>query len=134
MHCLLTRSVVLLCALALTACTTMNVVSDRGATPAQDPATLMKSMHVDDQVRITTLDSAVHALRLTAVSEAELTGVPEGSLVATSVPVGQIARIERREVAPGKTTLLVLGVIGTVVLVVLAAEAAAAAALLSGAH
>lgn len=131
MHTLLTRSVVLLCALALTACTTMNVVDLHGAAPAKVAPALTKSVHVDDQVRITTLDGTLHALRLTSVSETELTGVPEGSQVATSIPADQIARIERREFAPGKSSLLALGVVATVAIVVVAVAAVAAIALLA---
>lgn len=111
------RSVALACALALAACTSMQVVSDRGATAAADTPVTTTSLHVDDQVRITTRDGSVRLLRLTAVSDTELAGVPPGATAVTTIPADQVARIERREISAGKTTLAVIGGIGTAALI-----------------
>ena len=134
MHSLPRRAVALLCALALTACTTLNVVDDRGATPTQDPPALTKSVRADDRVRITTLDGRMRVLRLTSVTDSELTGHAEGSVQSMSIPAGQVARIERRDVSVGKTSLLVLGVIATAALVIVAVEGLAAVAILSSSN
>ncbi len=134
MHSSLRRSVALLCALALTACTTLNVVDDRSATPPQDPPALTKSVRADDRVRITTLDGRMRVLRLTSVTDSELTGHAEGSVQSMSIPAAQVARIERRDFSFGKTSLLVLGVIATAALVVVAVEGLAAVAILSSSN
>jgi hypothetical protein len=73
-----------------------------------------------DQVVIRTVGGATHSFRVSSVHDGVVYGDHD------SVPFSEIASVERRESSPGKTTLLVVVILGVV--------GALAAAINSGLH
>jgi hypothetical protein len=73
-----------------------------------------------DQVVVKTVGGATHSFRVSSVRDGVIYGDHD------SVPFSEIASVERRESSPGKTTLLVVVILGVV--------GALAAAINSGEH
>jgi hypothetical protein len=101
----------------LGACTTLQPLPESAGPPSA-------AIHVGDTVRITTRDGQPHELRITSVSPESVCGA------AACIDTREVASVERQEIDPLKTTLLVVGVAALVALIVAAAQAAGAAAVM----
>lgn len=128
MHSAISRFVVVLCSLALVACSTLRTVTDQSAIAPAQRTRLPPSLGIDDLVTVTTVDGTVRTLRVSAISETSLDGVAEGSAQASHILVEQIAKVERREFDGLKTALLIMTLVGIAYVI---AEALATAALAS---
>ncbi len=119
------RAVLLTCAVALSACTSMRTVVDRGSADAATPA-FNRVLLPGDKVRITTLDNAQQTLVVSDVSADRIDGVREDTGAHGSVQADQVRRIEKQEKSGVKTGALVatLSAVLVTILIVLSVRAA----------
>ncbi|MBJ7312957.1 hypothetical protein ACFOLJ_29460 [Rugamonas sp. CCM 8940] len=116
MHGLLRKSAALLLCVAMSACTTMRVVADGEDAVKSVAARPADGLTVGESLLIVGRDGKKLDFKLAAIEADALRGSVDGQ--QRRIAFGQIERIERSHVDPGKTAGLIGG---AVLLVVLAA-------------
>jgi len=121
-------SVVLICAVMLVACTSFKVVK---------PADIQAGLKAGDTVKIVTKDGKDLELKIVTITPEAIVGTPLSSVATAEagevkeqrVEFADIAKLERREISPGKTVGLVAGILAAVAAFVLISIAVAIASL-----
>jgi hypothetical protein len=86
-----------------TACTTLTPVM---ATPER----IRTEVRAGDTVRVLTADGATHRVKVEALGDTSLSGESQGSRI--EIPLRDIRQIDVERVSAGKTTALVVTVVG----------------------
>ena len=97
-------TVLLMIASLLSGCTTLHPVS-------YEPKSISQNLHPGDDIRVTTRDGRVLEFTVKEFTERSISGEKE------RVALPDILQIERRELNPGKSALLIGGIAATAVLI-----------------
>lgn len=119
--------VVILTVCLVGACTTLHPIA---GSPAELPQRIADGgvVHPGDRVVITTVQGTKHKFVVRSVRDGAIYGAHD------SVPLNEIATLQKREFSTGKTVVLVVILLGVVAGIAVAVSNAAPAFVLSGTH
>jgi hypothetical protein len=111
MNRIMRRIMVLLCCMAMVACTTLRTVVDTSQASGAPAPTLDQRLAVNDNVVVTLKDGRSIALHVTKITPEALEGTTSIFAAAMTLPADQIVRVQRSEVDNTRTLWTVVAAV-----------------------